>query len=388
MRWLCTLIVFFSMAFSQSAEDVVQKYVQAFNNKDTAAILSLYDDPKTQQHVQFLLSYAFEKLRIEPESVRTVDQGNQSALAYLNYLPKTGHWIPGTLLLIDIGDGYKLSYSDLNAVLKQASPFLTVWLDIRQRPELLIALGAIGLVAALSIFALLRAFKSSGKAPLFIYENPKTFKPSSETLGLALGSIYRTAWGFPLDKLVTPNQGLLEMFRRDWDIYNRDHLLFNMMSLYHHGHRINFKSLSESYPEAKGDHLAWDMTQYIILGLSGASVGHLLPHEASNLILHASHRLQKHYSNYQDYAKAFQTERFLWQRLTLKPLDWELEQHNTSQDKFIQQLLKRKDSPWRKIAWNTPLDKPKDNDFFAKVSQHYFAQQEPEGVSRDDSILN
>jgi hypothetical protein len=163
-------------------------------------------------------------------------------------------------------------------------------------------------------------------------------------------------------------------------------LLFNMMSLYHHGHRANFKGLSASYPEANGDHLAWDMTQYIILGITGASVGYLLPHEANNLILYAAHGLQKHYSSWQDYAKAFQRERFLWQRLTLKPLDFELEQHNSSQDKLIQKLLKRKDSPWRKISWTTPLDTPKDNDLFAAVSQHYFSLQEP--MARDESILN
>jgi Protein of unknown function (DUF1266) len=384
-RWLCGFLLFFSLAFSQSTEEVTQHYIEAFNTKDTAAILSLYDDPKTQQHVQFLLPYAFERLRIEPDSVRVVDQGNRTALVYLNYLPRSGHWIPGTLLLLNIGDGYKLSYSDLNAVLKQTSPFLSVWLDIRQRPELLIALGAIGLVAAFSVFALLSVFKSAGKPQLFIYENPKTFKPSSETLGLALGSIYRSSWGLPLDK-TKPHQGLLEMLSRDWDIHNRDQLLFNMMSLYHHGHRANFKGLSASYPEANGDHLAWDMTQYIILGITGVSVGYLLPHEASNLILHALLRLQKHYSSWPDYAKAFQRERFLWQRLTLKPLDWDLEQHNTSQDRLIQKLLKRKDSPWRKIPWTTPVDTPKDNDFFAAVSQHYFSLQEP--LARDESILN
>ena len=75
----------------------------------------------------------------------------------------------------------------------------------------------------------------------------------------------------------------------------------------------------------------------------------------------------------------------MWQRLTLKPLDWDLD-NTTAVRIIIQQLLKHKDSPWRKIDWETPLDKPKENDFFATVTKHYFAQQEPEDVSRDDNF--
>jgi hypothetical protein len=387
-RWLCGVFLLLSWTTAQDAESLAQKYVEAFNAKDSAAILSLYDNPSTQQYTKFLLPFAFDRLTIDPQSVRVVEQGNQTALVYLNYLPAEGHWIPGTLLFIDVGNGYDLSYSDLSGVLRRASPFLSFRLDLQQTPKLWIPIVVIGLVLGLSIFASLRWMKASSKPPLFLYENSKALKGSSDTWGLAVGAIYRSWWGLPLDKIATPHQGLVDYTAHEWNIHNRDHLLQTLVWLYQYGHRDKFKTLSASYKEANDDHLAWDMVQYINLCLAGASVGYLHPHEATNLILHASHRLQKQYSSWQAFSKAFQRERFLWRRLTLQPITQDLQNLDAGQDAILQKLLKHKNSPWKKVKWGTQLEPLQANDFFTNVLEYYAIKQKSEEVTREDGILN
>lgn len=371
----------FSFATAQgsdklSAEELVNKYVTAFNTDDVDTLASMFDNPASQRQIELYAPPMVKRYRIDPSSVQLTVSGYGKADVYLTYLAEKGAPKVSKVLLFDWGEGYKMVYSDLPVLLKQERPLLGFYLDVRQNPEFLPLFAGIGLFLGpvTGVSALLA--RRERRKVMFRY-NRKAFKPSDESWLLAVAAIYRAFWDMPLDKLSITNDGHFAYLQQEWTIHSREDLIHSLMWFYHEGYRDKLLSLSDSFPdECKHDLLAWDLVCFIILTLTGLSTGYLQPAEAEAFLRHGNTRLQAGYKSWEEMATAFQAGRFLWRRYTRQPISQDVQSYDNGMDAVIRQLLGQRDSPWKKIPWNTTLSTPAANDFFSHCTAMFMASQQ------------
>ncbi len=226
---------------------------------------------------------------------------------------------------------------------------------------------------------------------VIVYIREVDFTPSSLNWALAVAAIYRAWWGDPIDLLVCDDPHIPEILQRDWGIHDRDGALDTLMWLHHEGHRAPLRALQARQPSApQADVLAWDLVRMVQVTVNAASVGHLTPQEAENLLLHASRALQDRYASWEALADGYRAGRVLWRRL--KGHGAEAHEQDGGLDRTLTLLREDPASPWLKVPWSTPLPQPEARDFFTRVaaaSPHGHAVQDAPPVHPpDDRLLN
>ncbi len=221
------------------------------------------------------------------------------------------------------------------------------------------------------------------------YVDEDAFGPSDQHWALAVGAIYYSWWGQPVDRLIREDRSVLSDLKRDWGIENRQDALGSVMWLYHEGHRGALHQLQRQLPSVpQTDPLAWDMVRLVQVSASAASAGYLRPDEAYNLMLHACRALQGRYASWADMARGFQDGRSLWRRLNEHPQSAELRAQDDSLDRTLSLLRDDPISPWHKLPWNFALAAPEPDDLFSQVSATYLAQVAPQLAREEGEQLN
>lgn len=159
-----------------------------------------------------------------------------------------------------------------------------------------------------------------------------------------------------------------------WGIHNNSEMIATVKSLNKDGHNqawFNIKAQLETpvsflpltfaperakvvkeYGEKFGSRgiRAWDLSRSIAICRWGYRCGYLTRQEAFDLIMPHAKLIQETYSSWKQFAFEYYVGRLFWDKKIY------LEDKNRT-ELNVHQLLNDPQSPWRRLDWNTPLDK-------------------------------
>lgn len=164
--------------------------------------------------------------------------------------------------------------------------------------------------------------------------------------------------------------GMKSMLKQWWGVHDRASLLKQLDWLEKEGHRTGFKQLyaqvanlseaeiANAHPVAKfvwqnrqnfknGDLIAWDLARLVNVARQGHTAGYLTAEEAWQKIMPAARLLQASYGSWNELSDNYALGWRFWQdgapleKVYIDAFNW---------------LKSNPDSPFQKVAWNTPLN--------------------------------
>ncbi len=269
------------------------------------------------------------------------------------------------------------------------------------------ALSPMGIVVAILIFSpviyallgipyrLIQRRRRKRPAPLRLrwQSSPETFRPEPHHWALATALVFSVrndnAWdSLSLDNPVEQTRASI---RRSWGIDDRASLLLALRNVFLQGHRENLQGIvahAASLPEdtfretcsrldpadeeqrellwqlqvardnvdgiQSVDFLAWDLVRFVMLCQNGLSLSLIDEEEARDFVLLPARYLQLSYRSWLDCADQFTRARAFW---TGGDPAMRVSQDDTR--RTVELLQRDRHSPWKLIAWDLSLPRPK-----------------------------
>jgi hypothetical protein len=212
---------------------------------------------------------------------------------------------------------------------------------------------------------------------MFWWRKKKSLPPA-RLWALAAGGILTKLNSEPFDKLrfECGRADSLASLREGWSVNDSQELTNTLHWLWEEGHRTGCDKLCRSLPQAgnrsfiaanqdpaslyafmssnleelKASGLVgWDLSRLVNVARWGYTAAFVDETNAWIWISHAAQELQRSYRSWKALGRDFLLGYEFWRRSTRASVDFDL-------NSIYDWLLSSPDSPWRHLAWDTPLD--------------------------------